>query len=64
MHLQLEKPWSEVKEKLMEHERQLTDDDLQYEEGKEDELLERLAGKMNRSKQDIRKWIESLSFND
>jgi uncharacterized protein YjbJ (UPF0337 family) len=63
MQLQLEKPWKFVKEKLMEHNTKLTDEDLNYEEGKEDELLERLSKKMGRSKQEIKEWIESMSFN-
>jgi len=64
MELQLEKPWKQVKEKLKEHNTKLTDDDLVYEKGREDELLERLSKKMGRSVQEIREWIESLSFND
>lgn len=64
MELQLEKPWQIVKEKLKEHNIALTDADLYYEKGREDELMERLAKKMNRSKQEIKEWIESLSFND
>ncbi|HTE12169.1 MAG TPA: hypothetical protein VK645_14395 [Chitinophagaceae bacterium] len=63
MQLQLEKPWKFVKEKLMEHNTELTDEDLNYEKGKEDELLERLSKKMSRSKQEIKEWIESMSFN-
>ncbi len=64
MELQLSKPWKFVKEKLMEHNTGLTDDDLQCEEGKEDELIDRLARKMGRSKPEIKDWIESMSFND
>ena len=41
----------------------LTDDDLFYEPGKEDVLLERLAKKMDRSKDEVRVLIESISFN-
>ena len=63
MELQLEKPWSQVKEKLKEHDVKLTDDDLRYEKGKDDELIERLSKKMGRSAQEIKEWIESLSFN-
>ncbi len=63
MELQLEKPWKFVKGLLMEHNTKLTDDDLHYEEGKADELLERLSKKMSRSKREIKEWIESLSFN-
>ena len=64
MELQLEKPWKFVKEKLMEHNTKLTDEDLYYEKGKEEELLDRLSKKMGRTPQEIREWIESLSFND
>ena len=64
MQLRLEKPWKFVKDKLMEHYTALTEDDLHYQKGKEDELLERLSKKMNRSKQEIKEWIESLSFNE
>ena len=64
MELQLEKPWTLVKQKLMEYNTKLTEDDLYYEKGKEDELLERLSKKMGRSAQEIKEWIESLSFND
>ena len=64
MELQLEKPWNIVKEKLKEHDMKLTDEDLNYEKGKDDELLERLSKKMRRSKQEVKEWIESLSFND
>jgi uncharacterized protein YjbJ (UPF0337 family) len=61
--LKLETPWSEVKEKLKEHNVQLTDEDLQYTPGKEDELLERLGQKMHRSKTELRDYIESVSAN-
>jgi len=38
----------------------LTDNDLAFAEGKEDELLGRLQGKLGKSKEDLRKEIESL----
>ena len=61
--LKLESPWSEVKEYIKEVNVALTDDDLQYEPGQEDQLLERLSGKMGKSKEDVRAWIESVSYN-
>ncbi|MFT3935606.1 MAG: general stress protein CsbD [Chitinophagaceae bacterium] len=64
MELHLEKPWSFVKSKMMEHNTKLTEKDLIYEKGKEDELLARLSKMMGRSKQAIKEWIESLSHND
>ncbi|HTL09542.1 MAG TPA: hypothetical protein VL307_14825 [Chitinophagaceae bacterium] len=63
MELQLEKNWQAVKEKMMEHNTSLTEDDLQLEPGNEDALIERLAKKMARSKEEIKDWIESLSHN-
>lgn len=48
---------------MKENDIHLTDEDLEYEQGREDELLERLQGKMNRSKQQIRDYIESISSN-
>ena len=48
--LNLQARWSEVKEQLKENNIELTDEDLEYEPGKENELLERLQEKMKRSK--------------
>jgi hypothetical protein len=62
-NLKLESPWSEVKEKLKEINLELTDADLDYEPGKEKQLLEHLAKKMNKDAVDIKGWIESVSFN-
>jgi len=38
----------------------LTDDDLTFSEGKEDELLGRLQKKLGKSKEDLRLMIEKL----
>ncbi len=62
--LKLEAPWADVKELIKEINPQLTDEDLEYTAGSEDELLERLAIKMNRSKEHIKDWIESVSSNN
>ncbi len=43
MKLKIQAPWKEVKEKLKENDHTLTDEDLVYEKGREDELLERLS---------------------
>jgi uncharacterized protein YjbJ (UPF0337 family) len=55
--------WDEVKEKLKENDVRLTDEDLEYEPGKEDELMERLQEKLHKPKQEIRMLIESISSN-
>ena len=39
---------------------QLTDDDLAFAEGKEDELLGRLEQKLGKTKEDLRREIGSL----
>jgi uncharacterized protein YjbJ (UPF0337 family) len=60
--LKLEEPWDEVKEKMKEVNTSLTDEDLFYEEGKEDELLNRLSKKLKKSPEDVKGLIESVSF--
>jgi uncharacterized protein YjbJ (UPF0337 family) len=62
--LRLAVPWEEVKEKLKEAHVDLTDEDLDYEPGREDELLERLQLKINKPKEAIKGWIESISMNE
>ena len=52
--------WNEVKGKLKQKYAQLTDDDLAFAEGKEDELLGRLEQKLGKTKEDLRKEIENL----
>lgn len=64
IELQLEKPWDQVMARLMEHNTDLTKEDLYYEKGKEEVLLERLSKKMGRPVQAIKEWIESMSFNE
>jgi len=61
--LKLAAPWDEVREHLKEHNVDLTDDDLRYEPGQEDDLLERLGKKFNKSKEEVKGLIESVSFN-
>jgi hypothetical protein len=61
--LKLHAPWDEVRELLKEVNTSLTDDDLDYDPEREDELLERLQLKMNKSKDQLRAWIESVSSN-
>jgi hypothetical protein len=63
MELKLEKPWTEVKALMMEHQPNLTDADLQYVKGSDDELIERVSMKIGRSAEATKEWIESISFN-
>jgi uncharacterized protein YjbJ (UPF0337 family) len=52
--------WKEVSGKLKQQYANLTDDDLLYKEGKEEELLGRLEKKLGKTKEDVRKLIEKL----
>jgi uncharacterized protein YjbJ (UPF0337 family) len=51
--------WNTVKGKLKQAYGNLTDDDLKYEEGKEDELLGRLQQKTGKTKDDLKRWFNS-----
>ena len=62
--LNLNASWDEVKERLKENDVSLTDEDLQYEPGREEELLERLARHSHKSPDEIRKYVESISSNE
>ena len=62
--LRLERSWDEVKEGLKENNIYLTDEDLDYTPGQEDQLLEILAKKMNKPEAEIKALIESISFNN
>jgi hypothetical protein len=55
--------WEEVKEQIKERNIDLTDADLFYEPGLEEALLHRLAAKMNKSPEEVRAFIESISYN-
>ena len=61
--LKLEAPWEEVKEMLKEVNTDLTDSDLEYEPGREKELLERLSGKLHKDIPSVKAWVESVSHN-
>jgi len=61
--LKLETSWEEVKEMLKEVNNELTEEDLEYDARQSNLLLERLSRKMNRSPEEIRTWIESISHN-
>ena len=52
--------WNELKGKLKQKYAQVTDNDLLFEEGKEDELLGRLQKATGETKEAIRKHISEL----
>lgn len=52
--------WNEVKGKLKQEYSDLTEDDLLYVEGKEDELYGRIQQKVGKSKDEVKKMIADL----
>jgi uncharacterized protein YjbJ (UPF0337 family) len=58
--MQLKGNWNEVKGKLKQKYGHLTDDDLTFAEGKEDEMLGRLQQRLGKTKDDLRREIEDL----
>lgn len=61
MHLQ--SSWEDVKEKMKENDHRLTDDDLNYTLGHEEELIKRLERVMGKSREQVIAYIESISAN-
>jgi uncharacterized protein YjbJ (UPF0337 family) len=58
--LEMKGSWNELKGKLKQQYGNLTDDDLVFAEGKEDELLGRLQKKLGKNKDEVRQMIEKL----
>jgi uncharacterized protein YjbJ (UPF0337 family) len=58
--LEVKGNWNELKGKIKQEYGDLTDDDLRYEDGKEDELLGRLQQKIGKGRDELVKWIKSL----
>ena len=60
MKLQMKGSWNEIKGKLKQKYGQLTDDDLMFAEGKEEELLGRLEKRLGRTRDELRSEIEKM----
>ena len=58
--LKLKGNWNETAGKLKQQYANLTDDDLLFKEGKEEELLGRLQAKVGKTKEELRKLISKL----
>ena len=61
-NLKLKGTWNELKGKLKQEYAKLTDDDLTYVEGKEDELLGRLQKKTGKTQDELRRQLFDQSF--
>jgi len=58
--LQVKGVWNEVKGKLKQKYAKLSDDDLTFIEGKEEELYGRLQQRLGKTREEVRKEIESI----
>jgi uncharacterized protein YjbJ (UPF0337 family) len=58
--LNLKGSWNELKGKLKQEYANLTDNDLTYVEGKEDELFGRLQQKLGKSKDEVKNMFNKL----
>lgn len=52
--------WNELKGKIKQQYADLTDNDLLYEEGKEDEMLGKLQKASGKTKEEIEDWLNKL----
>ncbi|WP_433896673.1 CsbD family protein [Sphingobacterium mizutaii] len=58
--LDLKGKWNILKGKVKQKYADLTDDDLLYVEGKEDELYGRLQEKTGKTREELRSWLNDL----
>lgn len=52
--------WNEIKRRLKQKFALLTESDVLFTEGKQDEMLDRLQGKLGKTKEEIRKIISEI----
>ncbi|RYZ21357.1 MAG: CsbD family protein [Chitinophagaceae bacterium] len=58
--LELKGRWNELKGHAKQAHGDLTDDDLEYKEGKEDELFGRLQTKLGKTRDEVIEWLRGL----
>jgi len=58
--LEIKGRWNEMKGKVKQHWGNLTDDDLQYTEGKEDELIGRIQKKTGSTREEVVNYLRNL----
>ena len=59
-NLEFKGRWNELKGKAKQAHGDLTDDDLKWEEGKDDEFFGRLQTKLGKTKDEVVHWIRGL----
>jgi uncharacterized protein YjbJ (UPF0337 family) len=59
-NLRIKGNWNQVKGKIKQRWGNLTDDDLSYQEGREDELLGRIQKRTGESREEVIRYINNL----
>lgn len=59
-NLQWKGQWNQLKGKVKKAYAELTEDDLKYEEGQEDQLLGRIQEKTGKTKVEIEEWFNQM----
>ena len=59
-NLELRGKWNELKGKVKQEHGDLTDDDMRWEEGKDDEFLGRMQQKIGKTRDEFVSWLRSL----
>jgi len=58
--LELRGRWNEIKGRVKQAHGDLTDDDLRWEEGKDEEFFGRMQRKLGKTKDEVVDWIRSI----
>ncbi len=58
--LEFKGDWNVLKGKMKAAHGDLTDDDIEYQDGKDDEFFGRLQKKLGKTKDEVVEWIRSL----
>lgn len=59
-HMEVKGRWHELKGKVKQEHGDLTDDDLRWEEGKDEEFFGRMQRKLGKSKDEFIQWLRDL----
>jgi len=54
--------WEPWKERIKTHYPELTDEDLHYEEGKEEDLLHRIEDRIGKTAEEIIEWLREIGL--
>lgn len=59
-HMEIKGKWHQLKGKVKQEHGDLTDDDLKWEEGKDEEFFGRMQSKLGKTKDEFITWLRGL----